>query len=72
MSVYKFGSDCALTPLKGSKIGKQVENRRSASKTKAGFVGIAADALGVLLERAFFKNAVPMSFTSCFMSGLLS
>jgi hypothetical protein len=70
MSVYKFGSDCALTFVKGSKIGKQVENRRSVSRAKAGFVDTPADALGIPLEEAFLKNAVPMSFTC--LSGLLS
>jgi hypothetical protein len=72
MSVYKIGSDCALTFVKGSKIGKQVENRRSVSRTKAGFVDIIADAIGTLLEEAFPKNTVPMSFASYLMSGLLS
>lgn len=72
MSVYKLGSDCALICLEGSKIGNQVENRRSVWDANADLAAIPTKALEGLLEAVFPQSQNGPEPYVCFIGGSLN
>jgi hypothetical protein len=69
MSVYKLGSDCALICLEGSKIGNQVENKRSVWGTNADLAAIPTKALEGLLETVFPNPKTALSRAYVLLAG---